>query len=238
MTSWTFKFLNSTYSHDNHHDSHHHGHWHHGHWHHGHRPHCPDPIPCFTPGTRFIAAQGPMQVENVKIGDRLLTRDSGMQTVIWVGYRDLSLAELIANPSLRPIHIARDSLGDGLPVRDMMVSPQHRFLVRGADLELQSGEYEMLVPAKALLGRPGITMAMQPTRYIHVLFERHEVVLSDDTWTESFQPAAKMVDSMDRKVQSELLSLFPCLQNSSAHAFDAARATLAPHELNRSFEIG
>ncbi|WP_327794141.1 Hint domain-containing protein [Harenicola maris] len=179
-----------------------------------------------------------MLVENVQQGDRILTRDSGMQTVIWVGRKDVSAADMVNRPALRPVRIARGSLGHDLPNRDMLVSPQHRLLVRGADLSLQFGESEMLVPAKALQNRDGISTAAKGVSYIHLLFARHEVILSDAIWTESFQPATRMVDAMDRNVKAELYDLFPDLEADDCLAFDAARPSLSARELHHRFEIG
>ncbi|MGJ8547263.1 MAG: Hint domain-containing protein [Sulfitobacter sp.] len=204
---------------------------------------CPDkgdpkPVPCFTPGTQLLTVRGPVLVENVKVGDRILTRDNGMQPVIWVGRRVLSVQELVENAALRPIRIARGSLGNDLPSRDMLVSPQHRFLARGPDLSLQFYEQEMLVPAKALRDFEGVSTATKPVTYIHLLFERHELVLSDEVWTESFQPSARMVERMDIKARAELQTLFPDLCGGKQVAFEGARPTLSPREVQKTFEIG
>ena len=83
-------------------------HWHHW-WKPWHPPHwgggkddC-DPVPCFTPGTRVYTPAGSVAVQDVRPGDHLLTRDSGMQQVVWVGRRTLSAVEIAADPALAPI---------------------------------------------------------------------------------------------------------------------------------------
>lgn len=204
-----------------------------------------DPVPCFTPGTRIFTDAGIVAVEDVQAGDRLLTRDSGMQEVLWVGRRMLSAAELAMQPALAPIFIARGSMGDDLPSQDMMVSPQHRFLVRGPDLSVVFSEPEMLIPATGLKDRPGVFTAVPQAGicYIHLLFARHEIVLSDGMWTESFQPAVRMVSAMDRQVQVEIHTLFPGLSANAdtapkRTAFASARPTLKPREMLAAFEIG
>lgn len=212
----------------------------------GKPPHKPDPVPCFTPGTTVMTPGGAVPVESLRPGQRIMTRDSGMQVLKWVGRRDLTAEALTQDPSLRPILLRQGALGDGLPARDMLVSPQHRFLVRGAHLALEMNEPEMLVPALALRNRAGVsTAALEPVSYIHLLFDRHEVVLSDHVWTESFQPAARMVSRMDGNARRELAQLFPALVGlktkaapEDAAAFPAARPVLKARELNDSFEIG
>ncbi|MFN4131169.1 MAG: Hint domain-containing protein, partial [Paracoccaceae bacterium] len=117
-------------------------------------------IPCFTPGTLITTPMGPQRVETLQPGDQVLTRDSGFQEICWAGRRDLGLADLIVNPALRPVRIAKGALGDGLPQRDMLVSPQHRMLMEAARAELLFGEREVLVAALHLVGRPGICQVM------------------------------------------------------------------------------
>lgn len=44
-------------------------------------------VPCFTAGTRLETARGLLQVERLRIGDRVQTLDNGLQPVTWVGHR-------------------------------------------------------------------------------------------------------------------------------------------------------
>ncbi|MDP1577726.1 MAG: Hint domain-containing protein, partial [Cypionkella sp.] len=86
-------------------------------------------IPCFTPGTLIATPKGEVPVELLKAGDRIITRDNGIQEIRWVGRKDMGWHDLVANPHLKPVLIRQGSLGNGLPERDMMVSPNHRVLV-------------------------------------------------------------------------------------------------------------
>ena len=189
-------------------------------------------IPCFTPGTRIETDRGLVPVEALAPGDLVLTRDHGLQPLRWVGRRQLSYLDLLANPDLQPVRIGRDAV-DGIgPDRSMLVSPQHRLLIEGAAAELLFGEAEVLVAAKHLLGRAEVTRAL-PTEgvtYIHLLFDRHEIVQSDGIWTESFQPAERMLSAMEAEVRAEVLALFPTLV-ASAKGYGAARLSLKAHEV-------
>ncbi len=70
---------------------------------------------------------------------------------------------------------------------------------------------------------------MRGVTYIHLMLDQHEVLLSNGLWTESFQPAARMVSAMDRDRAAEILALFPDLPHCET-AFPAARPTLKAHE--------
>ena len=93
-------------------------------------------VSCFTPGTRITTARGPVAVETLAVGERVVTRDHGLQAIRWIGGKHLDGALLAGNPALQPVLIQRGALGPGAPERDMMVSPQHRMLIRSAMAEL------------------------------------------------------------------------------------------------------
>lgn len=186
-------------------------------------------IPCFTLGTLIETGHGPRPVESLRPGDMVLTRDHGLQPLRWIGQRRLTLAQLMAQPDLQPVRIAAGALGKARPARDLLVSPQHRVLVEGARAELLFGEAEVLVPAKHLQGDVTRALPLEGVTFVHLLFDRHEIVLSEGLWTESFQPAERMLSAMDAATRDEVLSLFPDLAASAA-PFEAARLSLRAHE--------
>jgi Ca2+-binding RTX toxin-like protein len=188
-------------------------------------------IVCFTSGTRIMTERGAVAVEDLAPGDLVLTRDNGMQPLRWVGRRVLSAADLMARPELQPVRIAAGALGVAGPERSMMLSPQHRVLVEGARSEMYFGEPEVLVPAKHLLGMADVSRALPAdgVTYVHILFDRHEIVQSDGLWTESFQPAERTLNALDEAAREEVLALFPEL-TSDADAYPAARPSLKAHE--------
>lgn len=187
-------------------------------------------IPCFTPGTRITTDRGTVAVEDLRAGDRVLTRDHGLQRLRWIGRRDLSLADLIVKPTLRPVEIVAGALGAGLPLRSMKVSPQHRMLIEGARAEMLFGETEVLVAATHLSALPGVAVRLTAgVSYIHLLFDRHEIICAEGAWTESFQPAMRVVSGMEISQRAEIAEIFP---EFSADGLDypAARLSLKAHE--------
>lgn len=192
-------------------------------------------VPCFTPGTLIETAEGPRPVESLRPGDLLLTRDNGYQPVHWTGARALTAADLRADPTLQPVHIAAGALGPGLPERDLTVSPQHRMLLAGARAELMFGDLEVLAAALHLVGRPGIARGKPaPVTYIHIMCARHEIILAEGAWTESFQPGARTLSGMGAAQRAELFKLFPELARGAAEGgpgYLSARPSLKAHEV-------
>ena len=189
-------------------------------------------VPCFTPGTLIATPKGERKVEELEVGDRIITRDNGMQVIRWIGRREMSGEELAAKEHLRPILIRQGALGNDLPERDMMVSPQHRVLVANDKTALYFEEREVLVAAKHLTDIDGIDVVeVSQTSYIHIMFDQHEVILSDGIWTESFQPGDLSLAGVGDASRDEILELFPELATRAGiEAYAAARKSLKKHE--------
>ncbi len=169
------------------------------------------PTPCFATGTVIKSRLGDKMVEDIEVGDEILTRDNGYQPVIWRGRRDLSADDIHQNPCLSPTRIAADALGPGLPERDLLVSPEHRMLLSSRQIQAWFGQPEVLIAAQHLTCYPGVD-GLPPSRvsYVHIMFERHEVVLAEGCWTESFHFAeVANEDETGQDLRRELLALFP-----------------------------
>jgi Ca2+-binding RTX toxin-like protein len=189
-------------------------------------------VPCFTPGTTIATPKGERLVEELQEGDRIITRDNGIQEIRWVGRKEMSGKALVANPHLKPILVRAGSLGNGLPERDMLVSPNHRMLVASEKTQLYFEEREVLAAAKHLVGSDGIqAVDVMGTVYIHFMFDRHEVVLSNGAWTESFQPGDYTLKGIGNAQRNEIFELFPELSSEVGLAgYQSARRALKKHE--------
>jgi Ca2+-binding RTX toxin-like protein len=189
-------------------------------------------VVCFTPGTMIATPRGEVAVENLRVGDKVITRDNGLQEIRWLGSKQMGWHEFAAAPHLRPILIKAGSLGDGLPERDMMLSPNHRVLVANDRTSLYFDEHEVLVSAKHLIGGRGVQQVESiGTTYYHIMFDQHEVVLSNGAWTESFQPGDFSLKGLGNAQRNELFELFPELKSDTGiEAYQAARKTLKKHE--------
>jgi hypothetical protein len=135
---------------------------------------------CFAAGTRLLTPRGAAAVEDLAIGDSVVTLVDGrhdVQPVQWIGTRRLDLAAH-PNPALvAPVRVQRDALGPGVPHRDLLLSPDHCLLLDGR-----------LVPVKLLLN--GMTIVQerqaQSVQYVHVELARHGVLLAEGAAAESY----------------------------------------------------
>ncbi len=146
--------------------------------------------PCFTPGVLIRTEAGPRPVESLRPGDAVWTVDGGMRPLRQVLCRRFGAGDLAADPALRPVVIRAEALGPGRPSRDLRVSPQHRVLVTGWRSALMAGAEEVLVPARSLIDGVRVTVdeTAEEVTYLHLVFDRHEIVESEGLLSESYLP--------------------------------------------------
>lgn len=180
-------------------------------------------IICFVRGTRIKTDQGEVAVEDLMPGDRVLTLDNGFQPVRWVGS-----SRRAAVGRLAPVRIRAGVLGNE---RDLLVSPQHRMVLRGWQASLMFGEAEVLVAAKALVNDTTIRIEEGgEVDYFHILFDRHEIIFANGAACESFHPGQQGWKALDDATRDEILDLFPELAGDPETYGEAARLSLKDYE--------
>ncbi|SDD39946.1 Hint domain-containing protein [Paracoccus isoporae] len=171
-------------------------------------------VRCFAAGTLIATDRGLRPVEQLCEGEMVKTRDNGSQPVRWIGCSRVDAGALSDTPSLLPIRILKGALGKGAPNRDLVVSPQHRVLVRSRIAQRMFGTDEVLVAAKHLLSLDGVEVE-QPAdgvAYYHIMFDRHEIIYSNGLETESLYAGEEAIRGMDDAAREELFTLFPELR--------------------------
>lgn len=194
---------------------------------------------CFTPGTMILTPQGPRRVEDLREGDKVQTKDCGAEDVCWIGSRRMTGARLFAMPKLRPIRIRAGAFGIERPDQELVVSPEHRMLVKGSAAQALFNTPEVLVSARELVN--GSTVAVDYTlkevTYIHLLLPRHQIVWANGVETESYHPANTALSTLETNDRGRLLNMLPELEydlNSyGAYArrnLSASEAAILQHE--------
>ena len=196
-------------------------------------------FPCFVRGTLIETAEGPVAVEDLTPGMHIVTRDRGPQPLRWIGSRTFCSKAMKVSPEMRPIRIATGALGNGLPRRDLLVSPQHRILVRSRIAHKMFGAPEVLVAAKQLLQINGIDIAQDVANveYYHFLFDRHEIVLSEGAETESLYTGKEALRSVGQSARDEIFAIFPELRDRPDDAAPEGARHLASGRMGRKLAV-
>lgn len=169
---------------------------------------------CFCSGTEIETRQGPRVIEKLVVGDEIFTIDNGYQQIRWIGSVNLDAIDLAASSKLLPIRVVSGALGSGLPTADLMVSRQHRMLVRSAVAKRMFGQNEVLISACKLLPLDGVDIVedAQLVTYWHILFDRHEVVLANGAPSESLYTGPEALNAVSNESRAEIVALFPELE--------------------------
>ena len=134
-------------------------------------------VACFVAGTRLLAPRGAVAVELLRPGDSVLNAGGVVRTVRWVGFRAIDLSRHPDPDVVRPIRILANAFADGVPAREVRLSPDHAVLVDG-----------VLVPARLLVNGASIVRATEcrDVVYYHVELDAHDVLLAENLPAESY----------------------------------------------------
>lgn len=175
-------------------------------------------VVCFASGTQIMTDAGPRPVEDLAPGDQVVTRDRGLQTIRWVGDKVVAAQALSAKPQLRPIRINAGALGSGVPATDLVVSPQHRILLRSKIAVRMFDTDEILVAAKHLVGLAGVSVAedLPQVRYHHIMCDQHEIITADGAWAETLHTGPEAVKALGPDAMREITAIFGALPQADA----------------------
>ena len=134
-------------------------------------------IACYCAGTAIATARGDVAVEDLKIGDLLLTASGKLRPLKWIGTRAYSARFARNNAELLPIRFKAGSVAPGVPARDLLVSPKHAMFLDG-----------VLIPAEHLVNGATIVKEApgEDIHYFHLELETHDVLIAEGAFSESF----------------------------------------------------
>ncbi|MDK3075538.1 Hint domain-containing protein [Sedimentitalea sp. JM2-8] len=188
--------------------------------------------PCFAAGTLIDTPDGPRRVETLRPGDPVLTAGGDTRVIRWAGRTIVRFSERGGPEHLRPILIRADAFGPGSPDSDLRVSPQHRIVSSGLWNDVLFGSRDVLVAAKHFVN--GTTVVRDDlcgsVEYVHVLLDRHEILVSNGVPSESYHPGPMTVGALDRSLRDELFEIFPDLQGGAPAFGDSCLPVLRAWE--------
>lgn len=138
-------------------------------------------VHCFLKGTEILTPEGERPIEELRIGDEVLTLAGEARPIKWIGRRQFERGGQGSwDDAVAPIKIARGAFNGDAPHRDLCVSYGHRFLING-----------LLVPAVDLVNDDSIvrlkSMRADVLEYLHIELESHDVVLANGVPSETLE---------------------------------------------------
>jgi hypothetical protein len=118
-----------------------------------------------------------------------------------------------------------------MPARDILLSPMHRVLLQGPDVEMLTGVSEVLCPVGQLVnGQTILREGVGEVSYHHLLFDDHQVLSSSGCDSESFYPGRVGLDRFEDQTREEVFGLFPELRSLPESYGRAARYVTRGYE--------
>lgn len=133
-------------------------------------------LACFRAGTRLATEHGATAVENLRIGDMMRLADGRLAALRWIGRRDMDCARHPAPETVWPVRVRRGAFADGVPCRDLYLSPDHAVFAAG-----------VLIPVRELVNGGSVAAIRQDrVTWFHVELEHHDVLLAEGLAVESW----------------------------------------------------
>ncbi|MEP2782692.1 MAG: Hint domain-containing protein [Pseudoruegeria sp.] len=170
-------------------------------------------VPCFVAGTLIETPAGAVAIETLTVGDFILNAAGEPRKIRWTGSKIIS-PKFHRDRDLYPVCIGKGALGEDLPRRDLLVSANHRIVLDGAEVQLFTGKDRAFVPAKFLVGQPGINRVrtLDLVHYVHLLLDEHEILMAEGLAAESLHPGDMALQALSPDAVDEILYLFPSLK--------------------------
>ncbi|MGH1453143.1 MAG: Hint domain-containing protein [Paracoccaceae bacterium] len=179
-------------------------------------------VGCISAASRVITSAGSQRVADIEIGDKILTRDNGFQSVRWIA----KLTDRSALPSL--IEISAGAIAEGKPDSNFIVSGNQRLLITGAQVSESFGASEVLVRAGDLLHLDGFQEMEDHSGFVALVFDQHEILRVNQSWLASLQPDHTCRSYLSEEQSGDLFRIFPRLKDLPiARSYPAARPLLS-----------
>ena len=157
----------------------------------------------FTRGTHITLASGEQRrIEDLSVGDRVLTRDDGPQEVRWIG-----ASTVRAVGDFAPVLITEGTLHNE---NDLILSPDHRILIYQRNDALGAGRAELLIRVSDLVN--GTTVRREPggfIEYFQLLFDRHQIIYAEGIAAESLLIDTRTRPALPKETEVRLAEALP-----------------------------
>lgn len=136
-------------------------------------------IVCYASGTRFRTINGDVAVEDLAVGDMVVTASGEQRPIRWLGHRSIDCRTYPNPDDVMPVRVSAHAFAENCPMRDLLVSPGHSLCVDVAG--------EVLIPAVSLVNGATITQEnVDEVTYWHVELESHDILMAENLPAESY----------------------------------------------------
>ncbi len=160
-------------------------------------------VACYCRGTLIATACGEQRVEELKVGDKVMTASGALRPIKWIGRRSYSGRFIKGSKEILPICIKAGALDENTPRRDLWISAHHAMYLDG-----------VLIEAKDLVNGVSIVQAEQveTVEYFHIELDSHDVIVAEGALSETY------LDDDNRAMFHNMQDYFARYQDAAAPA--------------------
>jgi len=165
---------------------------------------------CFVAGTLIETPAGPVPVESLKAGDAVMLADGRSKRLLMVAHSHFTQAQMMRDAARQPVCLPAGSLGPSRPSQDLWVSRMHRMALHGWEVEMLSSHESAFACAAhvAPTQEAGATRWSDGVHYVHLLMDRHEVLVANGAEAESLFLGEQAMRSLGPEARAEVEVLF------------------------------
>jgi hypothetical protein len=132
---------------------------------------------CYLAGTRIDTVNGEVLVENLAVGDLVLTLDGKAEPIVWLG-KGKTLVTRGRRSAATPVIVRKGALAPNVPNRDLRVTKGHSLFIDG-----------VLIPVEFLVNHRSIIWDdhAREVELYHIELATHDVLLANGAPAESYR---------------------------------------------------
>ena len=170
-----------------------------------------DAFCAFSRGSLIDTENGPVAIEDLQPGDRVMTTDNQAETLLWKG--STTLVPGRPGPSGRNLRLTRimaDAFGMQRPLSYVLAGPSARLLHTPHHLRSLIGDAQMLTPVQEFIDGSNVIETAPPTpvELFHICLPRHAAIRIGGLEFETYHPGVNAVRTISHAMRSLYLKLF------------------------------
>ena len=134
-------------------------------------------LACYLPGTLIATPRGEVLVQDLAIGDMVLTHRGEARPIVWIG-QGKALATRGRRNAATPVIVRKGALAHNVPNRDLRITKGHALYLDG-----------VLIPVEFLVNHRSILWddRAQEVQVYHIELAVHDVLLANNAPAESYR---------------------------------------------------
>ncbi len=168
----------------------------------------------FARGTLIATIHGPVAIEDLTPGMKVVTNECGPSPVLWIGSMAMRQCENTPDPTsgtARLTRIMTGALGMGRPLTDVMTGPGARIAQRGT---IQSGAAhsdQVLRPVHDMIDGTHVIALSPPSavQLYHLALRRHATITAAGLAFETYHPGPGFENNLTYQQLGQFMNIFP-----------------------------